>query len=126
MGQLLFFLRLSLVNPDFFPAYTNLAGAYAEQNNFDKVTAQLKLMNDKFPGSSQKIVDRIQEHLARPTDRFFERYVREHLRLSIPATDPSWPAQLKTALSFEQRLYANSARSTFKVLYLNSPVCTEN
>jgi hypothetical protein len=88
---------VTALDPGFFEGHINLAGAYSERGNFDAVIEEITIIRRLRIGSSDSIVQAIKQDMARPSDKFFERFTK-HLGIDVPPANPYWESKVITAL----------------------------
>ncbi len=84
--------------PDYAPAHLNLAYGFAQlgANYYGKVTDHL--MNAVKYSDWTRLVARMREDLARPSESFLQEYVKNYLGVVIPPSDPNWRQNIEAAL----------------------------
>jgi len=92
------FKRITKDDKNFYAAYINIACAYATLEKFDEVTNFLK--KARVARNSDEVVASIHNDLDRPSDRFFEKYVRDYLKVRESTSDSEWKGKILAALHF--------------------------
>ena len=85
-------------DPSFYPAYINIACAFAILKQYDDVTFVLR--QARWIHNADEVIASIRNDFAQPSDHFLEGYVRDYLKVSVRSTDPEWARSISAALKF--------------------------
>jgi len=91
------FENLTISHPEFAPGYANLACAYSQLKQYDKVSdILLRFHRLRTIDDITKIIG---DDMLRGSEQYFSNYVNEALDVSVQVQDGQWKSQVSTKLS---------------------------